>query len=128
MSTNTSLIVTHFLIVWYGSRMSVSQDVALYELVLKAGLTISDDIFRHIHGLLALGCNPDVIFDMLKYLTSTQARGGPNERVLRQSYNTLRQSSRLGLDSGFSQMDPSGDSRPIPRSRNNSVRSLRNAT
>ncbi|CAH8456043.1 unnamed protein product [Schistosoma turkestanicum] len=51
-------------------KMTVPNDVALYELAIKAGVPMDNKVFRRIYGLIALGCSPDVIFSMLKYLTS----------------------------------------------------------
>ncbi|XP_018646372.1 hypothetical protein Smp_032240 [Schistosoma mansoni] len=50
--------------------MTVPNDVALYELAIKAGVPMDNKVFRRVYGLIALGCSPDVIFSMLKYLTS----------------------------------------------------------
>ncbi|CAH8464134.1 unnamed protein product [Schistosoma margrebowiei] len=53
--------------------MTVPNDVALYELAIKAGVYMDNKVFRRIYGLISLGCSPDVIFSMLKYLTSVQS-------------------------------------------------------
>ncbi|CAI2724605.1 unnamed protein product [Schistosoma spindalis] len=52
--------------------MTVPNDVALYELAIKAGVPMDNKVFRRVYGLISLGCSPDVIFSMLKYLTSVQ--------------------------------------------------------
>ncbi|KAF6776360.1 hypothetical protein AHF37_04584 [Paragonimus kellicotti] len=52
-----------------------STDIALYELVLKSGLLVDQGIFRHILGLVRIGCSPDVILDMLRYLVARDVRG-----------------------------------------------------
>ncbi|KAK4474149.1 hypothetical protein MN116_003450 [Schistosoma mekongi] len=53
--------------------MTVPNDVALYELAIKAGVPMDNKIFRRIYGLIVLGCSPDVIFSLLKYLTSVHS-------------------------------------------------------
>ncbi|CAH8460608.1 unnamed protein product [Schistosoma bovis] len=52
--------------------MTVPNDVALYDLAIKAGVPMDNKVFRRVYGLISLGCSPDVIFSMLKYLTSVQ--------------------------------------------------------
>ncbi|KAH8852206.1 hypothetical protein EWB00_008365 [Schistosoma japonicum] len=53
--------------------MTVPNDVALYELAIKAGVPMDNKIFRRIYGLIVLGCSPDVIYSLLKYLTSVHS-------------------------------------------------------
>ncbi|CAH8481401.1 unnamed protein product [Heterobilharzia americana] len=50
--------------------MSVPNDIALYDLSVKAGVSMDNKVFRKIYELISLGCSPDVIFSMLKYLAS----------------------------------------------------------
>ncbi|THD20487.1 hypothetical protein D915_008708 [Fasciola hepatica] len=60
--------------------MSVASDIALYELSLKAGLPFDKEVFRHIHALLTLGCNPDVIYNMLRQLSLFQVQSLSTDR------------------------------------------------
>ncbi|KAG5447575.1 hypothetical protein CSKR_101341 [Clonorchis sinensis] len=51
-----------------------STDILLYELLLKSGVPVDQEVFRHTLGLIRIGCSPDVILDMLRHLASRTTR------------------------------------------------------
>ncbi|CAH8826239.1 unnamed protein product [Trichobilharzia szidati] len=68
------------------SKMYRLRTVALYELSMKAGVSMDNMVFRSVHALISLGCSPAAVYSMLKHFASLHAKklatqGDPNSTI-----------------------------------------------